>query len=124
MSRNPEQQIYDEGDDLVGNEEEQRRDHDEDEDHAGGDHGVAPGRPGDLGHLGSDFADKFDWILCPHDRHSSNNGRSGGTRTHDPRFWRPMLYQLSYTPVRAGELAAAPMRGKGAGSGFSRVYRT
>src|SRR5476651_2029200 len=33
-------------------------------------------------------------------RHSSNNGRSGGTRTHDPRFWRPMLYQLSYTPTR------------------------
>src|SRR5688500_2959939 len=26
-------------------------------------------------------------------------GRSGGTRTHDPRFWRPMLYQLSYTPA-------------------------
>ena len=25
-------------------------------------------------------------------------GRSGGTRTHGPRFWRPMLYQLSYTP--------------------------
>ena len=23
------------------------------------------------------------------------NGRSWGTRTHDPRFWRPMLYQLS-----------------------------
>jgi hypothetical protein len=22
-------------------------------------------------------------------------GRSWGTRTHDPRFWRPMLYQLS-----------------------------
>ena len=30
------------------------------------------------------------------DRYS---GRSGGTRTHDPRFWRPMLYQLSYTPA-------------------------
>ena len=27
------------------------------------------------------------------------NGRGGGTRTHDPRFWRPMLYQLSYTPA-------------------------
>src|SRR5690606_26539508 len=27
------------------------------------------------------------------------NGRSGGTRTHGPRFWRPMLYQLSYTPA-------------------------
>ena len=25
-------------------------------------------------------------------------GRGRGTRTHDPRFWRPMLYQLSYTP--------------------------
>src|SRR5688572_2210828 len=23
-------------------------------------------------------------------------GRSGGTRTPSPRFWRPMLYQLSY----------------------------
>ena len=27
-------------------------------------------------------------------------GRSGGTRTHGPRFWRPMLYQLSYTPMQ------------------------
>jgi hypothetical protein len=26
-------------------------------------------------------------------------GRSEGTRTHNPRFWRPVLYQLSYTPV-------------------------
>src|SRR5690606_30667392 len=29
---------------------------------------------------------------------SEKGGRSGGTRTHGPRFWRPMLYQLSYTP--------------------------
>jgi hypothetical protein len=27
------------------------------------------------------------------------SGRSGGTRTHDFRFWRPTLYQLSYTPA-------------------------
>src|SRR5215469_1652933 len=27
-------------------------------------------------------------------------GRSGRARTCDPRFWRPVLYQLSYTPVR------------------------
>ncbi len=27
------------------------------------------------------------------------NGRGGGIRTHDTRFWRPVLYQLSYTPV-------------------------
>ena len=25
-------------------------------------------------------------------------GRGGGTRTPDTRFWRPLLYQLSYTP--------------------------
>ena len=26
-------------------------------------------------------------------------GRGRRTRTHDPWFWRPVLYQLSYTPV-------------------------
>src|SRR4029450_3467146 len=30
-------------------------------------------------------------------------GRSGGTRTPDRRFWRPLLYQLSYTPPRTPE---------------------
>src|SRR3989337_1016442 len=30
---------------------------------------------------------------------SFGRGRGRGTRTHDPRFWRPMLYQLSYAPV-------------------------
>jgi hypothetical protein len=27
------------------------------------------------------------------------SGRGGRTRTHDRRFWRPLLYQLSYTPA-------------------------
>lgn len=27
------------------------------------------------------------------------SGRGSKIRTHDPRFWRPMLYQLSYTPI-------------------------
>ena len=27
-------------------------------------------------------------------------GRSGGTRTHNLRFWRPALYQLNYAPKR------------------------
>src|ERR1700761_9162344 len=31
--------------------------------------------------------------------HRLYSGRSGGTRTPGPRFWRPMLYQLSYTPT-------------------------
>jgi hypothetical protein len=39
-------------------------------------------------------------------------GGSGGTRTHDPRFRRPMLYPLSYAPVlfecrRAGSVGPA-----------------
>src|SRR5208282_1319689 len=33
-------------------------------------------------------------------------GRSGGARTPNPRFWRPVLYQLSYAPIRAPTLAA------------------
>ena len=27
-------------------------------------------------------------------------GRGSKIRTHDTRFWRPMLYQLSYTPKK------------------------
>src|SRR4029453_12591971 len=27
-------------------------------------------------------------------------GRGGGTRTPDLRFWRPLLFQLSYAPAR------------------------
>src|SRR5690606_36413999 len=58
---------------------------------------------------------------------TGGNGRSGGTRTPGPRFWRPMLYQLSYTPIglrpadrrtepphkgqRAGELLPCGARG-------------
>src|SRR5260221_11346098 len=99
MSRNPKQCSHCKANDLVSHQKEHRRDHDEDEDHAGGDHGLAPGRPGDLGHLGTDFADKLDGILR-HTLISSKIGRSGGTRTPGPRFWRPMLYQLSYTPMR------------------------
>ena len=38
----------------------------------------------------------------PRPRHSNcwlKAGRSGRARTCDPRFWRPVLYQLSYTPA-------------------------
>src|ERR1700678_2349072 len=31
-------------------------------------------------------------------RRPGGGGRRGGTRTPSPRFWRPVLYQLSYTP--------------------------
>src|SRR5215208_2304339 len=29
----------------------------------------------------------------------ASRSRAGGTRTHDLRFWRPLLYQLSYCPL-------------------------
>src|SRR5579859_3853865 len=32
-------------------------------------------------------------------------GRSGEARTPNPRFWRPVLYQLSYTPSALRTLA-------------------
>ena len=38
------------------------------------------------------------------------HGRGGGTRTPDPRFWRPMLYQLSYTPNPGSPVKAVPHR--------------
>ncbi len=38
-------------------------------------------------------------------------GRSGGTRTHNPRFWRPVLYQLSYTPNFATAANEIPWMG-------------
>ena len=31
---------------------------------------------------------------------TDNDGRGRRIRTRDPRFWRPVLYQLSYTPVQ------------------------
>lgn len=32
--------------------------------------------------------------------------RGGETRTPDQRIWRPLLYQLSYTPMCTGQQAA------------------
>src|SRR3954454_11765655 len=52
-------------------------------------------------------------------------GRSGRARTCDPRFWRPVLYQLSYTP--AGDLRrrrSAPFQayGKAEWQGRKRLF--
>ena len=51
----------------------------------------------------------FVWLkICLHKKTASLGvdrggcsltGRSGGARTPSPRFWRPVLYQLSYTPM-------------------------
>ena len=34
---------------------------------------------------------------------NDQNGRGRRTRTLDTWFWRPLLYQLSYTPANGGE---------------------
>ena len=39
------------------------------------------------------------------------NGRGTGTRTRDLRFWRPSLYQLSYTPTTTNDLRQ-PKKGR------------
>jgi hypothetical protein len=44
--------------------------------------------------------DSMAALLCNRTFLSGLHGRSGRTRTCNPRFWRPVLYQLSYTPRR------------------------
>src|SRR5215469_3673722 len=52
---------------------------------------------------------------------SSPLGRSGGTRTPGLRFWRPPLYQLSYTPRRKARRAGRPS--PASAHGFRRERR-
>src|SRR3546814_2209172 len=58
----------------------------------------------DLHELTHSFPTRRSSALSSRARKSGREetGRSGGTRTHGPRFWRPMLYQLSYTPKAKG----------------------
>jgi hypothetical protein len=37
--------------------------------------------------------------LYPAELPSHKNGRGRRSRTLNQRFWRPLLYQLSYTPI-------------------------
>src|SRR6185503_11167726 len=81
MSGYPEQRLDDEANDLVGQQKEDCGNHHEDEDHAGGDHGLAPRRPCDLAHFGADFPHEFDWIL----RHARHFKRWQEWRDSNPR---------------------------------------
>src|SRR3954454_11333242 len=47
--------------------------------------------------------------------------RAGGIRTPDRRFWRPMLYQLSYWPRRQPLRVPAAAEGLSAGLLVDRV---
>jgi hypothetical protein len=56
--------------------------------------------------------------LIPPPRHSpptksrilrvTSSGRGGRTRTRDLRFWRPLLFQLSYTPIYNLDFKSTP----------------
>ena len=68
-------------------------------------------RGGDLNSYGLTPTTPSRWrvYLIPPPRHSPptkslilwvlNSGRGGRIRTRDLRFWRPLLFHLSYTPV-------------------------
>lgn len=55
------------------------------------------GRPGALLELVDDF-DRKDTDGAERIFHGLEFGRRGGTRTPNRRFWRPLLYQLRYSP--------------------------
>src|SRR6185437_6019199 len=110
---------------LIDEEKEHRRYDHHGEDHGGRNDGLLAGRPGHTTNFLSDLPQKFERrgfchhkplegglysspariLLAPAPRFRARNrvgarpGRSGGARTPNPRFWRPVLYQLSYTPI-------------------------
>jgi len=52
--------------------------------------------------LDGDLRAVFSWP-----RPVSPGGRGGGNRTPDLRFWKPALYQLSYTPEEIVAMTSA-----------------
>jgi hypothetical protein len=119
----------------IDDEEKQHHQRYQDEDHHGGEPCFLPAWPRDFRSLALNLPEKLDNTATPHGYgqvfagavgcflcrlgqieipFSSSTGRSGGTRTPGLRFWRPPLYQLSYTPSgknqRAGEPYGSPAR--------------
>jgi hypothetical protein len=119
----------------IDDKEEQHHQSDHDENHHRGQPGLLPCRPRDFGSLALNLTRELDDAPTPHGSGQvlassvgsffgrlgqfefpflASTGRSGGTRTPGLRFWRPPLYQLSYTPSgkcqRAGEPSGSPAR--------------
>ncbi len=80
---------------LVCGEEKERRKCNHQDDHERGDPHFLPGRPSDLGDFLPNLLDELQRVMPAR----NSNGRGGRSRTCDLRFWRPTLYQLSYTPA-------------------------
>ena len=110
---------------LINEQKENSGERDHDEHHHSRDPHLFPCRPGYLGdflpnflHKGYGIELRHQSAFCAHMRQNAapspilmtgpvgrsnlhEAGRGGGSRTPDLRFWRPTLYQLSYTPTGA-----------------------
>src|SRR5580693_7958576 len=116
----PEDQPHAGGKHLIHDEEKHGRNKHHHKHHRRSDHGLLAARPSDAGNFLADLLKKIDRTrlrhkpahlgrqhrLGPYGSYFSafqeprlSSGRSGGARTPNPRFWRPVLYQLSYTPI-------------------------
>src|ERR1700720_3415764 len=62
----PEHEGHENPDHLIGEKKEDAREARHDEHHDGGDHGLAPGRPGDLLGLGADLLQELEWTDLRH----------------------------------------------------------
>ena len=49
-------------------------------------------------------------------------GRGRRIRTRDPRFWRPVLYQLSYTPLRRQYYSTHPAKKQGVSRKIRKLF--
>ena len=83
--------------------------------HEGGVAQFGAGGPGSFLELADHFAEE-NTSAAERIFHELKFGRRGGNRTPNQRFWRPLLYQLSYTPVGwafLDDAAEAPLRDLG-----------
>ena len=53
---------------------------------------------------------------------TTQHGRGRRIRTRDPRFWRPVLYQLSYTPVQRWYYSTYPEKKQGVSRKIRKTF--
>ncbi len=53
---------------------------------------------------------------------NAQHGRGRRIRTRDPRFWRPVLYQLSYTPVQRQYYSTHPAKKQGVSRKIKKLF--
>jgi hypothetical protein len=118
----PQDEAHDKAQRLINEQKENRGNRDHDEHHQSRDPHLFPTRPSHLRGFLPNFLDKGYRIELRHltafwaqnattcradvgyrtgsvgRSKLGEAGRGGGSRTPDLRFWRPTLYQLSYTP--------------------------